>query len=114
MDEHQKGDQDERVEDKVGSEQQTGWVPKLALVPLCTQNDGVNFPTDTSNVEIPRLNLNLLEMLRAELAAVPKVVGGHSELLGGEPMQIVQEEPRPVPPQPRKHERGTPLAARQS
>jgi hypothetical protein len=73
-----------------------------------TQNDGVILPSDASHVEVPRLHLNLLEMLRAELASVPKVVGGHSEYLGGEPMQIVEEEPRVVPPQPRKHERGTP------
>ena len=76
--------------------------------------DGVNFPSDASPVEVPRLNLKLLEILRAELASVPKVVGGHSELLGLEPMQIVEEEPRVAPPQPRKHERGTPLAPRQS
>ena len=72
-------------------EQQTGWVPRLALVPVLTQNDGVILPSDASHVEVPRLHLNLLEMLRAELASVPKVVGGHSEYLGGEPMKIVEE-----------------------
>jgi hypothetical protein len=113
LDEPRKVDQSERVENEVGDEQQTGWASRLALVPALPQNDCVNLPSVASQAEVPRLNLKLLEILRAELAWVPNVAGGHSEFLGGEPMQIVEEEPRVAPPPPRKHERGTPLALRQ-
>ena len=84
---------------------------QLTLFQLGATGENVVTGTENAQIQVPRLRLNILDMLRVELPHVPCSPGGHSDISGGGPTLQIEGEPRMAPSRPRKHERDTPTSS---